>query len=61
MKYLSLFNCNIFLKMYSNIDIHMCLTCVNTIVSFEIVITDKGFLTLIAFVRLFPSVPESMT
>ena len=47
--------------MYSNIDIYMCLTCVNTIVSFEIVITDKGFLTLIAFVRLFPSVPESMT
>lgn len=39
----------------------VCLTCVNTIMSFEVVIADKGFLTLIAFVRLFPGVPERMT
>lgn len=54
--------------MYRNKDgtvlvysVYACLTCVNTIMSFEIVIADKGFLTLITFVRLFPSVPESMT
>ena len=54
--------------MYSNMNgsVHVhtecvCLTCVNTIMSFEIVIADKGFITFIAFVRLFPCVPERMT
>ena len=62
------FDFNIFLKMYSSVNgsVHVhtecvCLTCVDTIMSFEIVIADKGFITFIAFVRLFPCVPERMT
>lgn len=51
-------------SMNGSVHLHticVCLTCVNTIMSFEIIIADKGFITFIAFVRLFPRVPECMT